>query len=197
MDKGLQVFLRKCVDTAVQVFPGLYVFPAGHVYLSQLLSLSALLLPKRPFPERERPFFKINKSTSTFLRLRRGFSLVEAGGIEPPSDMGRPWRRYRLSFLLIVVREAAENGPSLSKTSGLFHFGKVRREAEHPPEMTSPAGRQRSPSFNVAGLSRQCVVIVDVYRLVRMFNEDYGHNSACSSRSSACRRSPSAPGICC
>ena len=63
--------------------------------------------------------------------------------------------------------------------------------------MTSPAGRQRNPSFNVAGLSRQCVVIVDVYRLARMFNEDYGHNSACSSRSSACRRSPSAPGICC
>ena len=59
--------------------------------------------------------------------------------------------------------------------------------------MTSPAGRQRNPSFNVAGLSRQCVVIVDVYRLVRMFNEDYGHNSACSSRSSACRRNLSPP----
>ena len=119
--------------------------------------------------------------------------MVEAGGIEPPSDMGRPWRRYRLSFLLIVVREAAENGPSLSKTSGLFHFGKVRREAEHPPKMTSPAGRQRNPSFDVAGLSRQCVIIVDVYRLARMFNEDYGRNSACSSRSSACRRNLSPP----
>ena len=59
--------------------------------------------------------------------------------------------------------------------------------------MTSPAGRQRNPSFDVAGLSRQCVVIVDVYRLVRMFNEDYGHNSACSSRSSACRRNLSSP----
>ena len=139
---------------------------------------------------RERPFFKINLDVFT---IASRIQLVEAGGIEPPSDMGRPWRRYRLSFLLIVVREAAENGPSLSKTSDLFHFGKVRREAEHPPEMTSPAGRQRNPSFDVAGLSRQCVVIVDVYRLARMFNEDYGHNSACSSRSSACRRNLSPP----
>ena len=65
MDKGLQVFLRKCADTAVQVFPGLYVFPVGHVHLSQLLSLSALLLPKGPFPERERPFFKINLDVFT------------------------------------------------------------------------------------------------------------------------------------
>ena len=57
---------------------------------------------KRAFPSVGKgPFLK---STSAFLRLRRGFSLVEAGGIEPPSDMGRPWRRYRLSFLLIVVR---------------------------------------------------------------------------------------------
>ena len=143
---------------------------------------------------RERPFFKINLDV---FAIASRTQLVEAGGIEPPSDMGRSWRRYRLSFPLIVVREAAENGPPLSKTSSLFHFGKVRREAEHPPEMTSPAGRQRNPSFNVAALSRQCVVIVDVYRLVRMFSEDYGHNSACSSRSSTCRRSPSAPGICC
>lgn len=46
-------------------FFGSLRFAAGHVHLSQLLSLSALLLPKGPFPERERPSLKINLDVFT------------------------------------------------------------------------------------------------------------------------------------
>ena len=75
MDKGLQVFLRKCVDTAVQAFSGLYVFHVGHVHLSQLLSLRSSVA-KRAFPSIGKgPFFKINPDALT---IAPRIQLVEA-----------------------------------------------------------------------------------------------------------------------
>ena len=46
-------------------FSGALCFAAGHVHLSQLLSLPALLLPKGPFPLGERPSLKNNLDVFT------------------------------------------------------------------------------------------------------------------------------------
>ena len=65
---------------------------------------------------------------SLLRKTRTGQSLVEAGGIEPPSDMGQPWRRYRFSLRLIVVRGEAGNGLPRSKVLCLFHPHRTKNE---------------------------------------------------------------------
>ena len=63
MDKGLQVFLRKCVDTAVQIFSGLYVLLRA-TFIFRSSSRSPLFCCQKGLSFcRERPFFL--KSTPT------------------------------------------------------------------------------------------------------------------------------------
>ena len=96
------------------------------------------------------------------------FDLVEAGGIEPPSDKGRPWKRYGRSFRFSVGSKLPETG--FYRPSPLVFFPEPETLPEkHPPFFSFRSAAAAAPERNVAALRSQCVVVVvDVCLFVRV-----------------------------
>jgi hypothetical protein len=94
--------------------------------------------------------------------------LVEPGGIEPPSDKGRPWKRYGRSFRFSVGSKLPETG--FYRPSLLVFFPEPETLSEkHPPFLSFRPAAAAASEGNVAALRSQCVVvIVDVYVCVRV-----------------------------
>ena len=83
MDKGLQVFLRKCVDTAVQIFSGLYVLLRA-TFIFRSSSRSPLFCCQKGLsPSGKGPFLKSTNQPRRFYDCAEDFRWWRRGESNP------------------------------------------------------------------------------------------------------------------